>query len=139
MTAPSMGPAQKAGWTILVVDDELAILEYVRRVLENGNYRVITNPSAEDAWAVIEQGQVRLDLVLTDIVMPGSLDGLGLADLIRQKGIKLPVLFMTGALPESDEQAAEMTKKRLLLRKPFSPRQLVEFVNSHLPERTSEN
>jgi CheY-like chemotaxis protein len=139
MTASSTTKAQRTGWTILVIDDELAILEYVRRVLENGNYRVVTSLSADEAWAIIEHGQAQLDIVLTDIVMPGSIDGVGLADMIRQRNGKLPVLFMTGALPESDGQAAEMTKKRLLLRKPFSPRQLIEFVDSHLTERTSEH
>jgi DNA-binding response OmpR family regulator len=44
---------------------------------------------------------------------------------------KLPVLFMTGALPENDEYAAELSRKGLLLRKPFSPGELVEFIDSH--------
>jgi CheY-like chemotaxis protein len=49
--------------------------------------------------------------VLTDIVMPGSMDGLTLAGKIRQNYNNLPVLFMTGALPESDEYAAEMRRR----------------------------
>jgi len=49
--------------------------------------------------------------------MPGSLDGFALAAKVRQRELKLPVLFMTGALPEDDESAAEMAKKGLMLRK----------------------
>ena len=66
--------------------------------------------------------------------MPGSMDGFTLAGNIRQKYNSLPVLFMTGALPESDEYAAELASKKLLLRKPFSLRQLIEFIEPHLGE-----
>jgi DNA-binding response OmpR family regulator len=75
--------------------------------------------------------------VLTDIVMPGSIDGRALAGKIRQGDRKLPVLFMTGALPEKDEYAAQMAAKKLLLRKPFSPGELLEFIDSHFGEGKS--
>jgi len=126
--------AKRAGRTILVVDDEPAILDLIQRVLKNAGYNVITSRSGDRAWDVIERGQPEIDLVLTDIVMPGSMDGFTLAENARRKYTKLPVVFMTGALPESDEKAAAMIKKRLLLRKPFSPKELVEFIDSHLGE-----
>ena len=134
MMTSSVSQAKMAGRTILVVDDEPAILDLVQRVLKHAGYNVITSPSGDRAWDVIERGQPEIDLVLTDIVMPGSIDGLTLADKIRQKYNKLPVLFMTGAVPESDEKAAAMAKKRLLLRKPFSPKALVGFIDSHFGE-----
>jgi DNA-binding response OmpR family regulator len=126
--------AEKAGYTILVVDDDAPILDCVRRILEQANYVVLTSPSGDHARNVIARGDVRLDLVLTDIVMPGSIDGLALAAKIRQREVKLPVVFMTGALPEDDEYLAEITRKKLLLRKPFSAKQLVEFIDSHFNE-----
>src|ERR1700693_154838 len=124
--------AEKAGYTILVVDDHPTILQAGRRMLEQADYVVLTSLSGDHAWNVIKRGHARVDLVLTDIVMPGSLDGFALAAKVRQGGLKLPVLFMTGALPEDDESAAEMAKKGLMLRKPFSPKQLLEFIDSHL-------
>jgi DNA-binding response OmpR family regulator len=126
--------AEKAGYTILVVDDDPPILQAVRRILEQADYAVLTSPSGDHAWHVIELGNARVDLVLTDIVMPGSLDGLALAAKVRQRELKLLVLFMTGALPEDDEHLAEITREKLLLRKPFSPKQLVEFIDSHFYE-----
>jgi CheY-like chemotaxis protein len=128
----SLSQATKVGRTILVVDDELGILKFFQRVLERADYKIVTSQSGDDAWGLIERGQLKVDLVLTDIVMPGSMDGFTLANKIRRKYRKLPVLFMTGALLESDEKAAEMVRKRLLLRKPFSPAKLVEFIHSHL-------
>src|SRR5262252_5288956 len=130
----SVSQAKRAGRTILVVDDEPAILDLVQRILKHAGYNVITSRSGDRAWDVIERGKPKIDLVLTDIVMPGSMDGLILASEIRQKYNNLPVLFMTGALPESDEYAAEMAGKKVLLRKPFSAKALIEFIDSHLGE-----
>jgi CheY-like chemotaxis protein len=131
MTTSSTIRGERGGRTILVVDDEPGILQYIRRVLEHGNHTVLTSRSGEHAWSVVQRSQAKLDLVLTDIIMPGSIDGPTLAARIERRYKKLPVLFMTGALPENDEQAVEMTRKGRLLRKPFSPQQLVEFIDSH--------
>jgi CheY-like chemotaxis protein len=136
MTPSSQIEAKKAGRTILVVDDEPSILNCVRRVLEQANYNVITSPSGNQAWEIIEQSRSKIDVVLTDIVMPGSIDGLTLAARIHRIDLKLPVLFITGALAEDDEPATQLAGKNLLLRKPFLPKQLVEFIDSHLPLRT---
>jgi CheY-like chemotaxis protein len=135
MTSFSTIRGKRGGRRILVVDDEPGMLQYIRRVLEHGNHTVLTSRSGEDAWRVVRRSQAKLDLVLTDIIMPGSIDGPTLARKIERRYKKLPVLFMTGALPENDEQAVEMTRKRRLLRKPFSPQQLVEFIDSHFGER----
>jgi DNA-binding response OmpR family regulator len=126
--------AKRPARTILVVDDDAPILHCVRRILEQANYVVLTSPSGDHAWNVIARGDVRVDFVLTDIVMPGSIDGLALAAKIRQREVKLPVVFMTGALPEDDQYLAEITREKLLLRKPFSAKQLVEFIDSHFNE-----
>jgi DNA-binding response OmpR family regulator len=131
MTPSSPIEAKRAGRTILVVDDEPAILNCVRRVLEQANYNVITSDCGNHAYEIIERGQPKIDVVLTDIVMPGSIDGFTLAAKIRRIDLNLPVLFITGALAEDDESAARLAEKKLMLRKPFFPKQLVEFVDSH--------
>lgn len=124
--------SQSAGYTILVVDDEPGILELIRRVLKHANHVVIPSLSGDDAWGFIEQGRTSVDLVLTDIVMPGPIDGMVLASKIRQKYRNLSVLFMTGSPLERDNFATGMERDRRLLRKPFSPKELLEFVDSHL-------
>jgi DNA-binding NtrC family response regulator len=134
MTSSARIQVKRPGRTILVVDDDAPILDCVRRILEQANYIVLTSRSGDHAWNVIDRGQTRVDLVLTDIVMPGSIDGLTLAAKIHQRGLKLPVVFMTGALPEGAEVVAEITREKLLLRKPFSAKQLVQFIDSHFNE-----
>ena len=69
---------------ILVVDDEASILHYVRRVLERIHYAVMTSLNGDHGWDVFERGSTKIDLALTDLVMPGSIDGLTLAAKIRK-------------------------------------------------------
>jgi CheY-like chemotaxis protein len=60
---------------ILVVDDEPFIVRYVRDVLLRCNYGVLTATTAEEAWSLFERRQVRITLLLTDIVMPDGRPG----------------------------------------------------------------
>jgi CheY-like chemotaxis protein len=115
---------------ILVVDDEPFIVQYVRRVLEHSNYGVVSATNAEQAWAIFEQRRVRISLLLTDIVMPGLMDGLDLAAKIRKVEPAFPILFLSGAIPEGDPRAAGITGERLMLRKPFFPKELLDFLGS---------
>jgi CheY-like chemotaxis protein len=117
---------------ILVADDEPSILQYIEHVLRVANYRVITATAVEEAWKIVQRQQTEIELVLTDIVMPGSIDGQDLAKRIQQLDPALPVVFITGALSETDERAAMMVEKQLLLRKPFFPQQLIDFVGAQL-------
>jgi CheY-like chemotaxis protein len=117
---------------IIVVDDEPDILQYIREILRHVNYEVITATSGDQAWTLFEEHQPEIDMVLTDVVMPGSIDGLELAAKIHQVDPSLPVLFVTGVLPEVDARAVGIVEKELLVRKPFSPKQLIELVEARI-------
>ena len=117
---------------ILVADDEPFILRYITHVLQLASYDVITASRVEEAWTILERQHSEIDLVLTDIVMPGSIDGPELAERIHQLDQDLPVRFVTGAWSESDPRTAEMAEKQLVLMKPFYPKQLVDFVGAQL-------
>jgi CheY-like chemotaxis protein len=118
--------------TILVVDDEDFILEYVRIVLLRSGFKVLTAQTGEDALHLISHSQNDIRLVLTDIVMPDSFDGFELADRVRRRQTDLPVVFMTGALLDDNASADALVSKRLLLRKPFDPEQLLAIVRENL-------
>jgi DNA-binding response OmpR family regulator len=121
---------------VLVADDEPSILQYIEHVLRLANYRVITVTTVEEAWKIFERQQPEIELVLTDIVMPGSVDGMDLAEKIRQIDPSLPVSFITGALSESDPRTALMVEEQQVLRKPFFPQQLVDFVGAQLDKQS---
>jgi DNA-binding response OmpR family regulator len=101
------------------------------------NYRVITATTVEQAWKILQRQRAEVELVLTDIVMPGSIDGQGLAERIHQLNPDLPVLFITGALSETDPRTKMMVEKKLLLRKPFFPKELIDFVGAQLHRESS--
>jgi CheY-like chemotaxis protein len=122
---------------ILVADDEPSILQYIERVLQVANYRVVTATTVEEAWKIWQRQQAEIELVLTDIVMPGSIDGQDLAKRIHQLDPALPVVFITGALSETDDRTTIMLEKQLLLRKPFFPKQLIDFVGAQLHKESS--
>ena len=119
-------------YTILIVDDEEFLLEYVRIVLLRSGFTVLTSQTGEEAWQLILHSQNEIRLVLTDIVMPGSFDGFELADRVRRRQPDLPVLFMTGAPLEDYSSSDGLISKRLLLRKPFDPGQLLAIVRENL-------
>ena len=118
--------------TILVVDDEEFLLEYVRLVLVRAGFSVLTSQNGDEAWHLILHGHDEIRLVLTDIVMPGSFDGFELADRVHRREPDLPVLFMSGAALDDHASAVDLVSKRLLLHKPFDAAQLVSIVRMHL-------
>jgi len=79
---------------ILVVDDEAQQIESMRMVLRSSGYKVLAALNAEEALEYFIDDHQRIDLVLTDYVMPG-MDGLGLLRQIRANNISLPVIMMT--------------------------------------------
>ena len=117
---------------VLIVDDEEFLLEYVRIVLLRAGFTVLTARTGEEAWQLILNSQNEIRLVLTDIVMPSSFDGFELADRVRRRQPDLPVLFMTGAPLEDSSSADGVVSKRMLLRKPFDPGQLLAIVRENL-------
>jgi DNA-binding response OmpR family regulator len=117
---------------IIVVDDEPDILQYMREILRHVNYEVITATSGDQAWTLFEEYQPEIEMVLTDVVMPGSIDGLELGAKIHEVDPSLPVLFVTGVLPEGDARTVGIFEKELLVRKPFSPKQLIDLVEARI-------
>jgi DNA-binding response OmpR family regulator len=118
--------------TILIVDDEEFLLEFVRIVLLRSGFTVLTAQTGEAAWQLILDSQNEIRLVLTDLVMPGSFDGFELADRVHRRQPDLPVLFMTGAPLEDCLSPDRLVSERLLLRKPFYPEQLLAIVRENL-------
>ena len=122
VTARTMNDADlakqaKAG-TVLLVEDNPDVASASTGFLEQLGYLVRWAPNAEAALEEVEKD--RVDLVFSDIVMPGSLDGLGLARLIRQKHPRLPILLVTGY----SEALRNVRTDFPILRKPYQLHEL---------------
>jgi PAS domain S-box-containing protein len=93
--SPSQAPAARHDETILLVDDEADILKITRTNLENLGYRILIAQNGDEALAVLQRHQ-EIDLLFTDIVMPGSLNGFELAEAALALRPDLKLLFTTG-------------------------------------------
>ena len=111
--------------TILLVEDEVGVRSFARRVLERHGYRVLEAPSGEAALDLVASHVGSLDLVVTDVMLSGMTGG-QLAQLLRQRRPDLHVVFMSGyAEPAA---GSGVTADAPLLEKPFSPQALLTHV-----------
>ena len=113
--------------TVLVVEDEPAVRELVVRVLESEGYAVLSAEDGRAALELLERRPVRLDLVLTDVLMP-RMNGRQLGEALRERHPELPVLYMSGDIGEHIVARQLVPEGAPFLRKPFSPDQLMEHV-----------
>jgi PAS domain S-box-containing protein len=104
--------------TILVVEDDNDLRAYLVNVLRDLHYRVVSASSAEAAISLLQSGRP-IDLVLTDIVMPGA-TGRDLGRMIKELHPKLPVLYMTGYSRNAVVHQGRLEKGVELLQKPIS-------------------
>jgi CheY-like chemotaxis protein len=103
---------------ILVVDDEAAVNRLVTRYLTHLGYTVLDAGSAPEALAVVRRQQPRVDLVLSDVVMP-DLSGIDLATILLSRVPGPSVILMTGALPPEIRQLDLDGQIVRVLRKPL--------------------
>jgi CheY-like chemotaxis protein len=113
--------------TILVVEDEDMVRHAIRRLLKKLGYQVLEASDGVAALALIEQGTSPIDLVLTDVQMPG-MGGAQLAALLAGRRPRIPVLFMTGYAGEDTLRPDDEHERRRWLLKPFSSAELATAV-----------
>ncbi|HUX19879.1 MAG TPA: PAS domain-containing protein [Spirochaetia bacterium] len=119
--------------TVLVVEDEEAVRRFVRDVLTDHGFTVLLSESAEHAeerWADIRD---RVDILLTDVVLPQK-DGVHLYRSLREMKHGLPVVFMSGYTEDSSTILLEIADGRFLLPKPFGADQLITAIRRVLDE-----
>jgi CheY-like chemotaxis protein len=131
---PAAGRPGPATATILLVEDEPWLRDIADRVLSREGYRVLVAADAVEARALAAASPVPIDLLLTDVVMPG-VSGPRLAAQLLQERPQLLVLFMSGY--GGGELAGELRPEERLLRKPFTPFALLEQVRAVLDGRDS--
>jgi PAS domain S-box-containing protein len=117
--------------TVLVVEDEEAVRHLICRVLRAKGYRVLEAPHAEAALLLAGSMAAPIDLLVTDMVMPG-IGGTALATELVAVRPALRVLFITGYAPEAVERRGELVDTGGLLEKPFSADQLARRVREIL-------
>ncbi len=120
---------EAASATVLLVEDESGVRKFAAEVLRRRGYRVLTAQNPEEAQQVCRGFADPIDLLVTDIVMPG-MSGQELAATIQPRRPEMSVLYMSGypALHLSDR----LNRASAFLAKPFSPAELAEKVSEVL-------
>ncbi|GJE73958.1 hybrid sensor histidine kinase/response regulator [Methylorubrum suomiense] len=133
-TAPTLGETARArqGETVLIVDDEPSVRMLVTEVLEDLGYTAI---EAADSVAGLKllQSDMRIDLLVTDVGLPGGMNGRQMADAGRQRRADLKVLFITGYAENSVIGNGHLEPGMAVLTKPFA----MEALASRIKELTA--
>jgi len=121
--------------TILVVEDEEMLREFVSEALITLGYRVLSAANGKDALGVWAKHKEEINLLLTDVVMPESISGRQLAHTLIMDKPDLRVIFTSGYSSELFGAEFESEKNHLFLAKPYLPDRLAQTVASHLQSR----
>jgi two-component system, cell cycle sensor histidine kinase and response regulator CckA len=130
--APRRKVATKGSETVLLVDDEEGVRKLVSAVLNNGGYTVIEAANASAAISIYEKNAHKIDLVLTDVVMP-QINGFELGAQLAEKNPDLQILYMSG-YRDSPTNRPPGEPPKPFLNKPFTPDVLLAKVREVLDE-----
>jgi DNA-binding NtrC family response regulator len=127
--AAQMAANEQEKRLILVVEDESIIRDFVCEILGDEGFSTHALENADDAVRFLDEHADRVSLLLTDILMPGTLNGADLANLSGNKWPQIPILIMSGhETPESSGVQHQVT----FIRKPWSFGQLLDGVEKAL-------
>lgn len=118
------------GERILLVEDEEAVRNLASRILTSNGYEVADASTAEEALDLFEAEDGRFDLLFSDLILPG-INGIRLADELRERRPKLPVVLASGYSFDVDRNQAEH-HDYLFLRKPYSVADLLAHLKTLL-------
>jgi two-component system, cell cycle sensor histidine kinase and response regulator CckA len=124
------------GPVILVVDDEQGLRDLVCRTLRDEGYRTLEASHGGEALEMVENGPDPVDLVVTDVVMPG-MDGRELGRRLGQSRPTLPILYMSAYEVNDIFQRGSPRRSAPFLQKPFPRDQLINSIEGLLRQHSS--
>lgn len=118
--------------SILVVDDEVALLNYAEQVLQGLGYKVFSAKNAQEALSILESSKI--DLLFTDVVMPGGINGYELAEKACKQHPKLKVLITSGYADKFGNNEEYEKHGFELVSKPYDRLEIAEKIRQLLAE-----
>jgi len=131
-TKTKTGKVRGGSETVLIVEDEPELRRLVREILEHYGYHVLEAESGPDAMPVWEKHGEKIDLLLTDMVMPGNMTGRELADDLRKRKPSLKVLYTSGYSMETIGNNFSFKRGLNFIPKPYHPLTLAKIVRDCL-------
>lgn len=129
---PAAQPVRGGTETILLVEDEDALRNLAKEVLERKGYRVMSAEHAQAALALWKDHHEQVDLLLTDVVMPGAMNGIRLAELLQASKAGLKIIYTSGYATEVAGVELNPATGVHYLPKPYPPEELAQIVRDCL-------
>ena len=134
---PELAAVRGGNETILLVEDEGALRASMRKALSQLGYRVLESVNGVEALKVWEQHHDEIDLLLTDLVMPGGMTGKDLAGRLLNENPKLKVIYTSGYSIDVVGRDFPLEEGVNFLAKPFGARKLAQTVREKLDARSA--
>lgn len=129
--APAPAPTPRGTETILVVEDDPLVRNYVTAQLAGLGYKTIAVSDSRSALAVVDRGET-FDLLFTDVIMPGGMNGRQLADEVKKRRPGVKVLYTSGYTENAIVHHGRLDEGVLLLAKPYRKAQLASMLQQAL-------
>ena len=124
-----------AGDTVLLMEDEEGVRKFVCSMLQKRGYRVLEAKDADHALALASDSQERIDVLLTDMVMP-KINGPDLAEKIVALRPSVKVVFMSGYTDRAIRLQGRLDQNAIFIQKPFTPQMLALRIREALGRQT---
>jgi len=134
----SRSQIRRSAPSILIVDDEPLLLLGLSEFLQQSGFNFLEAANADEAIVVLQHNDSGIDVVFTDIRMPGSMDGVGLAKWIRRNRPGLPVLLTSGNAMNSDV-ARDLCEDGPFSEKPYDFDVVLQRVQQAIAKRQVKN
>jgi DNA-binding NtrC family response regulator len=120
--------------TILVVEDEVLIRLVIAQYLRDCGYRVIEAANADEALLVLRLSELAIDVVFTDVEMPGSMDGFALSQWVRANRPGMDVI-LAGSVGRAVQAASDLCDEGNNVPKPYDPQVVHDRIRRLLASR----
>jgi CheY-like chemotaxis protein len=124
--------------TLLIVDDEEMLVELLHRLVERHGYKALSAVSGKQALQLFEENRERIDLVITDLMMP-EMDGKQLAKELLRRDPNVRILISTGYSEPSDISFLLDAGARGVVMKPYQADRLLAAIHSALGAEPAED
>jgi CheY-like chemotaxis protein len=131
---PKSAEADLPADTVLVVEDEVLTRMVISEYLRQCGYRVIEASSADEAVLLLQKPDLRVDIVFSDVEMPGSMDGFGLSRWVHENRPELKTI-LAGTVSRAANAAADLCENGPNLAKPYEPQLVVDHIRRLLAAR----
>jgi len=118
--------------TILLVEDESGVREIAAKALQLSGYTVIEAEDSDTALEAFKHNYNRIDILVSDVVLPGRLNGIDIAKIMRARKPGIGVLLMSGYAQEAITKSGDLPDRSVFLSKPFSLGDFLEKIRESM-------